>query len=69
MFLDFFEFKVENKQQLFRENCFDNVVSESYQKNLFGPQNPPKIVNVFIGFYFLFFFSFCTFFKSCFVDI
>ena len=32
MFLDIFEFTVENKTKLFRENCFENVVSDVNKK-------------------------------------
>jgi hypothetical protein len=32
MFLDVLEFRVENKKKFFRENCFENPVSEIYQK-------------------------------------
>jgi len=55
MFLDVLEFRVENKKKLFRENCFENLVSEINQKKSFCPQNPPKILNVFIVFCFCFF--------------
>ena len=33
IFLDNLKFRVENETKLFRENCFENVVSEIYQKN------------------------------------
>ena len=65
MFLDILKFREgKEKKKLFSENCFKNVVSEIQKKNLFCPQNPPKIVDVF----FFFFFSFRTFSKSSFVD-
>ena len=50
-FQTFWSFEQRTKK-MFRENCFENVVSEIYQKNQLCPQNPPKIVNVFIVFCF-----------------
>ena len=67
MFLDILEFRVQKKNW---ENCFENLVSEIYQKGKFGPQNPQKTVNVFIVFFFFsFFLVFALFSKSSFVDI
>ena len=34
MFLDILEFRVENKKKLFRENCFENVVSDCKKNSL-----------------------------------
>ena len=39
MFLDILEFIVENKKQLFRKNCFENVVSDLKEEWLMCPQN------------------------------
>ena len=49
-----FEAYCRKQKQNLRENCFENVVSEIYQENLFCPQNPPKILNVFMVFQFYF---------------
>ena len=43
MFLSILEFK--------EENCSKNVVSEINQKNLFCPQNSPKIVIIIFFFF------------------
>ena len=59
MFLDILDI-------LFRENFFENVFSEIYQKNYFCSQKTPKIVNVFMFFFIVFF---CIFSKSSFVEI
>ena len=38
MFLCILNFKIENKK-LFRENCFENVVSDLWNKRPMRPQN------------------------------
>ena len=42
MFLEIFKIGVTNKTKIYRENCFNNVVSEIHKKNLFCPQNKTK---------------------------
>ena len=54
-------------QKNVKENCFENVVSEIYKKNLFGRHNPPMIVNVFMFFCFYFCFNLLHFFLKLFV--
>ena len=39
MFLDILEFTVANKTKMFKENCFENVVSDVKEKWPKGPQN------------------------------
>ena len=39
MFLGILEFLVENKKKLFRENCFENVVSDLKEKWPMCPKN------------------------------
>ena len=34
MFLDILELRVENKKKMFREKCFENVVSDLWKKNV-----------------------------------
>ena len=69
IFQDNFEFRVEEEKKLIRENCFENVVSEIYQKNLFLAKNLPKILNVFMVLHLNFFLVFALFSKSSFVNI
>ena len=57
MFFDILDFRVENNKKLFRENCFENLVSEIHKKNKLRPQNPPKIVDAFIFFFYFFYFT------------
>ena len=64
MFLDIFGSRIENKQKMFRDNCFENLVSGIYKKNQFCPQNPLKIVNVFIVFFYFILFFFLHFFSK-----
>ena len=49
-----FESLEKKAKKIFRENCLEIVVSESYKKNQFCPQNPPKIVITFMVFSFYF---------------
>ena len=48
MFLDILELGIKKtkKEELFRENCFKNVVSEIHKMDLFCPYDPPKIRNM-----------------------
>ena len=39
MFLDILELRIENKKLIFRENCFENVVSDVWKKNVFVSTN------------------------------
>ena len=60
-------------QTFFRENCFENVVSEIHKNDLFCPYNPPKIRNdfmfaIFFYIYIFFFLVFAIFSKSNFLD-
>ena len=55
MFLYILELGIENKKKIFRENSFENMVSEIPKKDY----SPPKIRKAFM---FLVVFSFCIFF-------
>ena len=39
MFLDILELRIKNKTKIFRENCFENVVSDLEGKKPICPQN------------------------------
>ena len=47
IFKDILKFSIENKK-IFRENCFENVVSEIHIKVLVFPYKPTKIMKVFM---------------------
>ena len=53
----------KKKEKIFRENCFENVVSKIHKNYQFCPNNLPKIGNAFMLIFFFQFFSFCIFFK------
>ena len=68
MFVDSVELWIENNKKKFRENCFENVVSDLEKNGLIGLKKYFKKKCDFKFYSFMYFYFFALFFQGNFTD-